>query len=248
MPQVLDAQTQIDALVDANHILFVEGVLDAFGHVSLRDASDPNAFFIARSMAPALVRAEDILRCDLEGASLDPKGRRSYVERFIHSEIYRVRPEIQAIVHSHSPSVIPFGVTGTRLRPVCHMSGFLSAAGCPVFDIKEATGEDSDLLVKTPTLGQYLAKALGNQSMVLMRAHGSTVVGTSLQQAVHRAVYAEVNARLQMQATALGEVQYLSEQEAELTDAANNEHLDRSWQLWRGKARQHIAQLSAQGA
>lgn len=243
-PQV-DDENSIDTLVDANHVLFIEGVLDAFGHVSVRSSSNPNAFFIARSMAPALVRKEDILRCDLDGEVHDQRGRRSYVERFIHSEIYRARPEVQAIVHSHSPSVIPFGVTGTRLRPVCHMSGFLRK-GSPLFDIREATGDDTDLLVSTPTLGKYLADALGNQAMVLMRGHGSTVVGTSLQQAVYRAVYAELNAKLQLQSTALGEVRFLSDGEAELTDTSSDVHLGRSWQLWVNKARNKISEFVPQ--
>lgn len=243
MDQAAQTGPLAQMLVDANHILFAEGVLDAFGHVSVRDGDDPRHFLIARSMPPALVREPDILRCGPDGEALDPKAPRSYVERFIHSEIYRARPDVQAIVHSHSPSLIPFGVTGARLRPVCHMSGFLGAGGCPVFEIRETAGEASDLLVRDARLGASLAAALGASSMVLMRGHGSTVVGVSLQQAVHRAVYAEVNARLQMQAIALGgaEVRYLNEQEAELTDAANNAHLDRSWQLWADKARRLAA-------
>ena len=231
-------------LVDANHILFSEGVLDAFGHVSVRDPEAADRFLIARSMAPALVTAEDIVACDLNGTVHDDRQRRSYVERFIHCEIYRARPDVQAIVHSHSPCLIPFGITGARLRPVCHMSGFLGSKGPPVFEIRDTIGESSDLLISNRMLGESLARTLGDAAMVLMRGHGSTAVGFSLQQAVHRAVYAENNARLQLQAMPLGEITYLSEDEARLTDAANDVHLDRPWQLWVRKARRHVAELT----
>src|ERR1700693_1067643 len=115
----------IEDLVFANHILFREGVVDGFGHVSARHDRYPSRFLLARSIAPATVTADDILEFDLEANPVDARGRRTYLERFIHSEIYRTRPEVLAIVHSHSPAVIPFGVTGTQLRPISHMSGFL---------------------------------------------------------------------------------------------------------------------------
>ncbi len=129
-------------------------------------------------------------------------GRRVYLERFIHGEIYRARPDVQAVVHSHSPNVIPFGVTGTPLQPVFHMSGFL-AEGSALFEIRDVAG-DTDMLISNASLGEALAAALGSRSTVLMRGHGSTVVGASIEQAVYRAVYAEVNARLQTQAKQLG--------------------------------------------
>lgn len=135
-------------LVTANHILVREGVLDAFGHISVRHDQQADRFLIARSMAPALVTAHDILSCDLDGTVHDPQGRRSYLERFIHSAIYQARPDVMAVVHSHSPSAIPFGVTGARLRPICHMSGFLGAQ-TPVFDIRHTAGDHTDLLIST---------------------------------------------------------------------------------------------------
>ena len=159
-------------------------------------------------MAPGLVRREDIVTFDLDGAALDAAGRRVYLERFIHGEIYRARPDVQAVVHSHSPNVIPFGVTGTPLQPVFHMSGFL-AEGSALFEIRDVAG-DTDMLISNGSLGVALAAALGSRSTVLMRGHGSTVVGASLEQAVYRAIYAEVNARLQTQAKQLGEVTYLN--------------------------------------
>ena len=219
-----------DKLVVANRILYDQGVVDGFGHVSVRHDQSPGHFLLARNMAPALVRREDILTFDLDGAALDANGRRTYLERFIHGEIYRARPDVGAVVHSHSPSVIPFGVTRQPLRPVFHMSGFLGQ-GTALFDIRDAAG-DTDMLISSNHLGRALAAALGSGSTVLMRGHGSTVVGTSIEQAIYRAIYAEVNAKLQLQAMGLGEVSYLSEQEAAKAMATNDTQLDRVWELW----------------
>ena len=220
----------LDRLVVANRILYEHGVVDGFGHVSARHDASPGHFLLARNMAPGLVRRDDILTFDLEGAALNAQGRGVYLERFIHGEIYRARPDVQAIVHSHSPSVIPFGVTRQTLRPVFHMSGFLGA-GSALFEIRDVAG-DTDMLISNGTLGVALAAALGARSTVLMRGHGSTVVGPSVEQAVYRAIYTEVNARLQLQAIALGEVTYLNEQEAAKTAAINDTQLARAWELW----------------
>lgn len=224
----------VDDLVTANHILYNEGVVDGFGHVTVRHDKRGDRFLIARSMAPGLVTAADLMECDLDGVTHDPQGRRSYVERFIHSAIYRARPQVMAIVHSHSPAVIPFGVTGVRLRPICHMSGFLGST-TPVFEIRHAAGESSDLLIRSQALGEALAATLGQAPVALMRGHGSVTVGNSLRQVVYRAIYAEANARLQSEAMRLGEVAYLTEGEAASTAAMNDEHLDRPWQLWKRK-------------
>ncbi len=180
-------------LVLANHILFNEGVLDGFGHVSTRDPSNPGRFHIARMIAPALVTADDILEVDLDGVVHDNQNRRTYAERFIHSEIYRARPDVRSVVHSHSPTVIPFGVTGTRLRPVCHMSGFLGNE-TPVYEIRDFAGERSSLLVTDRELGKALADTLGARNVALMRGHGSVATGSSIRQAVYRAIYTEINA------------------------------------------------------
>ena len=130
-------QVQLDDLVAANRILYDQGAVDGFGHVSARHEEDVRRFLLARSMAPGLVTADDIMEFDLDGNALDPRGRTLYTERFIHSEIYKAHPEIKAIVHSHSPSIIPFGVTSVPLRPIYHMSSFLGA-GVPIFEIREA--------------------------------------------------------------------------------------------------------------
>jgi ribulose-5-phosphate 4-epimerase/fuculose-1-phosphate aldolase len=220
----------IDKLVLANRILYRQGVVDGFGHVSVRHDRSADHFLLARNMAPGLVRREDIVTFDLDSAPLDAAGRRVYLERFIHAEIYRARPDVQSVVHSHSPNVIPFGVTGTSLQPVFHMSGFL-AEGSALFEIRDVAG-DTDMLISSARLGVALAAALGSRSTVLMRGHGSTVVGASLEQAVYRAIYAEVNARLQTQARQLGEVTYLNANEAAKAAATNDTQLPRVWDLW----------------
>ena len=222
----------IDDLVTANHILYREGVVDGFGHVSVRNETDPTRFLLARSIAPDNVIAADIMEFDLESNPLDPQGRRVYLERFIHGAIYRVRPDVLAIVHSHSPAVIPFGVTGAPLKPVSHMGGFLGTS-TPVFEIRDTAGPQSDMLIRSPELGAALARTLGPAPFALMRGHGSVAVGASLKQVVFRAIYAEANARLQSDAMRLGTVTYLNEHEAANTAAANDVNLDRPWELWK---------------
>ena len=227
----------IEDLVAANRILSDQGVVDGFGHVSARHPEEPRRFLLARSMAPGLVTADDIMEFDLDGAALDPRGRTPYVERFIHSEIYKAHPEINAVVHSHSPSVIPFGVTKVPLRPIYHMSSFLGAR-VPVFEIREAGGPATDMLIRTPDLGAALAQKIGTAAVVLMRGHGDVVVGRSVRQVVFRAVYTEVNAKLQSEALRLGggEVEFLNQQEAANATATNDAVLSRPWELWKRQA------------
>jgi HCOMODA/2-hydroxy-3-carboxy-muconic semialdehyde decarboxylase len=186
-------------------------------------------------MAPALVTADDILVCDLDGEVHDDQGRKTYVERYIHSEIYRVRPDVTAIIHSHSPAVIPFGVTGARLRPICHMSGFLGAK-VPVFEIRHAAGEATDLLIRNQALGKALAAQLGQSAVALLRGHGNVVTGNSIQQVVFRAIYTENNARLQSEAMRLGEINFLTPEEAQATSDMNDQHLGRPWEMWKRRA------------
>ncbi|UUX95447.1 class II aldolase/adducin family protein [Aquabacterium sp. J223] len=227
----------IDDLVDANHILGMQGVLDAFGHVSVRHDRSPAHFLLARNMAPAQVCREDIVSFELDGTPVDAGDRRVYLERFIHGAIYRARPDVMAVVHSHSPAVVPFTVSRReRLRPVCHMSGFLGG-GAPVFEIRDVAGDGTDLLVRDDRLGRALAQVLGPSHCVLMRGHGSTTVGPSLKLAVYRAVYAEVNARIQSQALQLGDPQYLSAEEAQAAMASTEGQVDRPWALWKAAAR-----------
>ena len=226
----------LEDLVAANRILVDQGVLDGYGHVSARHDRDASRYVMSRSIAPELVTVSDIMEYDLDNNPVDPRGRTSYLERFIHGEIYKLRPDVKAVLHSHSPSVIPFGVTGVALRPLYHMSAFLWA-GVPVFDIRVASGESTDMLVRTPALGRSLAQALGARPVALMRGHGNVVVGESLPQLVFRGVYTEVNAKLQAQAMALsGNVTYLDPEEAKKAEASIAGTLNRPWELWKRKA------------
>jgi ribulose-5-phosphate 4-epimerase/fuculose-1-phosphate aldolase len=238
----------LDDLVAANRILAAFGVIDAYGHVSLRSPENPRRYFLARSIAPELVLQEDLLEYDLESNPLDAEGkknagRESVRERFIHGEVYKARPEVMAVVHNHSPSVIPFSVTGVAMRPVYHMAAFVGE-GVPNFEIRDVQ-KGTDLLVKTPQLGQALAKILGGKPAALMRGHGAVVVGENLPRAVGRSIYLEMNARLQREAMALaspgGKITYLDDAEV----AASNPVQDykRAWPLWRAKA---LAQAKAE--
>ena len=222
-------------LVVANRILFDQGVVDGFGHVSVRSDRNPQRFLLSRSMAPGLVGAGDIMEFDLDGNALDARDRAVYLERFIHSEIYKSRADVRAVVHSHSPSVIPFGVTDVPLRPLFHICGFLGV-GAAIFEIRDFAGSATDLLVRDAALGAALARTLGDKPVVLMRGHGSVAVGDSLRQAVFRAVYTEVNARLQADAMRLGPINFLTAEEATRAAATNDALLARPWDLWKRKA------------
>lgn len=225
----------IGELVTANRILFDHGVVDAFGHVSVRHDKAPDRFVLSRNMAPALVTADDILEFDLDANPIGAEGRAVYLERFIHAEIYRARPDVQAVVHSHSASVVPFGIVADApLRPVWHMSAFLGVQ-TPVFEIRDIAGNSSDLLIRNSALGAALAQALGDESVVLMRGHGATIVGPDLRQAVFRAVYTELNARIQIDAMRLGTVDFLTAREAQAAAAANAGQVNRAWDLWARK-------------
>ncbi|MEJ2801222.1 class II aldolase/adducin family protein [Comamonadaceae bacterium PP-2] len=220
----------VDPLVLANRILYDQGVVDGLGHASVRHPTEPGVFLLSCNRAPGLVRRQDITCYDFDGNTLSDQKERPYLERFIHAEIYRERPDVMAVVHSHSPSVIPFAITHNALKPVFHMSGFLGE-GSAHFEIREAGG-NTDMLISSSYLGAALARSLGRHSCVLMRGHGSTVVGTSLQQVVYRAIYAEVNAKLQLGAQGLGEITFLNAEEAQLSSDMNDGQLPRSWNLW----------------
>jgi ribulose-5-phosphate 4-epimerase/fuculose-1-phosphate aldolase len=222
----------IDDIVTGSRVLADFGVLDGFGHVSARHPTNLNHFLMARSLAPALVTADDIMEFDLDGNAVDARGRSLFLERFIHSEIYKARPDVMSVVHTHSPGVVPFTVSQVPLRPVYHNSAFL-AAGAPVWDIRTDFGE-TDMLVRNAAIGKTLAQALGDKSVVLMRGHGDVTVGPAVKVAVFRAYYTDVNARLQSQAVALGgEPKYLTPGEGSKADATNLVVIDRIWNLWK---------------
>ena len=220
----------VQKLAMANRILYQQGIVDGFGHISVRHDQSNDHFLLSCNRAPALVRPEDILVYDLQGELVTPSSQRSYLERFIHSEIYKARPDVMSVIHSHSPSVIPLGVTGQRLKPVFHMSGFLGG-GSALFDIADQAGH-TDMLIRNADLGRNLAACLGPHNCVLMRGHGSTTTAPSIELAVYRAIYAEENAKLQIQASGLGPVQFLSEEEAALAAAATEGQVQRPWELW----------------
>ena len=225
----------VEDLVAASRILAQHEVLDAYGHVSARSDKRPEHFIMSRSRAPALVTPADLVQWNADSEPATRDKRKGFIERYIHGEIYRARPEVMAIVHSHSPSVIPFGVTRSKLRPVYHMGSFLWS-GTPVWDIRKVR-EENDLLVRDRPLGEALAGALGKCNCVLMRGHGMTVVGESVPEAVFRAIYTEMNARLQLQATQLeGPIEFLSDEEGRRSTAANRGTLERPWELWKSAA------------
>ncbi|WP_245431218.1 class II aldolase/adducin family protein [Rhodoplanes roseus] len=221
----------VNDIVIGSRILAEFGVLDGFGHVSARHPTDPNRFLMARSLAPALVTSDDIMEFDLDGNPVDARGRAVFLERFIHGEVYRARPDVRSVVHTHSPGVIPFSVSKVPLQAMYHNPAFL-AAGVPIFDIRDKFGA-TDMLVRNAAIGKALADSLGDKSVVLMRGHGDVTVGPSIKAAVFRAYYTDVNARLQSQAIALGgDPTYLTVEEGAKADATNLVVIDRIWNLW----------------
>lgn len=224
----------LEDIVVGSRILADFGVVDGFGHVSARHPTNPNHFLMSRSLAPALVTADDIMEFDLDGNPVDARGRKVFLERFIHAEIYRARPDVMSVVHTHSPGVIPFSVSKVPLRAMFHNPAFL-AVGVPVWDIRKDFGETS-MLVADAAIGKSLAATLGDKPVVLMRGHGDVAVGPTVKMAVFRAYYTDVNAKLQAQALALGgEPNYLTPGEGVKADQTNFVVMDRIWNLWRMK-------------
>jgi ribulose-5-phosphate 4-epimerase/fuculose-1-phosphate aldolase len=224
----------IDDLVAANRILADQGVLDGFGHVSIRHPGAPDRYFLSRSKSPAIITAEDIMEYDLDSNPVDQQGRLMYIERYIHGEIYKARSDVGAVVHSHSPTVIPFSVTNVKLRAICHTSAFLKA-DVPNFEIRDYDGM-TDLLVRNAKHGSALARVLADKNVALMRGHGNVCVGPDVMVAVYRAVYTEVNARLQGQAIALGgPINYLAPEECELITGRRDTNVQRPWAMWKSR-------------
>ncbi len=224
-------------LVLANKILFGLNVVDAFGHISVRHPKDPNRFLMARHLPPGMVTPKDIVLFDLDSTPLTHADKPQYSERFIHGEIYKLRPEVMSVVHCHARPLIPFAnAKGMRLRPMFHMCGFLGC-GVPIFEIREAGG-NTDMLIRTAALGKALAEKLGDKNVVLMRGHGATMIGDSIPEVVFRAVYSMENAAIQMQAEWLsydGEVEFLNEEESEKSGKGRN--VPRAWSLWKHQFR-----------
>lgn len=220
----------IEDLVAASRVLAQHGVLDAWGHVSMRHPANPERYLMSRARAPALIEAADTMEFDLNSDPVDQQGRRMFLERYIHGEAYRARPDVHAVVHSHSPTVIPFTVTDEPLKAISHVASFL-AGGCPCFEIR-GVGLTQGLLVTNQKAGAALAKVLGDRPVALMRGHGNLVVASNIPQVVHRALYTEINA--QQLATALSfrrPVKYVQPDEAQDPKRLNN-----SWDAWKAQA------------
>ncbi len=233
---------QIEDLVIASRTCAEHGVIDAYGHVSVRSEADPNRYFMSRSIAPELITESDILEFDLDSQPIVPNGPPGYNERYIHGEIYKLRPEINAIVHNHSHSVVPFSCTPCQLRPIFHMSAFIGL-GIPNWDIREAQ-EGTDMLVRNSVLGRSLAEKLGKHPAALMRGHGSVVVGEKIQIAVGRTVYLDHNAKMQFQAMMMvgGNMDAITfMDDAEVAANVVWQEYVRSWDLWKKKWQPRLA-------
>ena len=232
----------IENLVAASRILANEGVLDGLGHVSVRHPDNPQRYLMSRSLAPALVSASDIMEYDLDSNAVDLQGRELFRERFIHGETYKARADVMAVIHSHSPTTIPFSISRTALQPVFNGAGFLSPS-VPVFDIRHAAGM-TDLLIGNGALGKALSETLGQGAVALLRGHGNVVVGETVQQAVYRAIQTELNARLQLQAAMLtGPLIFLAPEEAAKVNARSKPEaiqIRRTWELWKRKVEAEI--------
>ncbi len=233
----------MEALIDlaaAYRILAEHNVIDAYGHVSIRSAANPNRYFLAKHLAPELVMPEDMIEYDLDSTPLSANGRESVRERFIHGEIYKSRPDVMSVVHNHSPSVVPFSITNQPLRAIFHMAAFIGN-GVPNYEIRDFE-EGTDLLVKTPYLGQALAKTLKACPAALMRGHGAVVVGESLPRAVGRSVYLELSAKMQMQAMTIMSpgARLATLDDKEVAASVPNQNYNRAWPMWRARALQQM--------
>lgn len=226
----------LDDLVIANHILSHHGVVDVFGHVSVRHPERPDRYVMSCSRSPGRVTREDLIEFQLDNAPIDQKGRAMYAERAIHGSIYRARPEVNAVCHNHAPAIIPFGITAKKLRPVFHV-GSVVGNDVPVWDIAQKFG-DTNLLVVTQDQGDDLAATLGDRRVVLMRGHGSAVVGRTLRECVFSSVYMQRNAELQTIADRFGEVHFLSPNEVDIASSFLFQPLsqDRAWDAWAAEA------------
>ena len=229
----------LEDLAAAYRILANQGVIDGYGHVSMRHPNNPNRYLMSRSLGPALVTPADILEYDLDSTPVDPKGRNSVLERFIHGEIFKARPDVMVVVHSHAPSVIPFSITQVPLRPVFHMATFLGlgGGGVPVWDSRSVKDPAAGaLLVRNGIMGKSLAATLGNRPVALLRGHGNVVVGPNIMLTVRQAIYTEVNAKILLSALALGgPVTYVSDEETAAVEKTPGD-IARGWELWKRQA------------
>ena len=219
-------------LVIANRILANEGVVDAFGHASIRSPENAARYFMSRSRAPELVTVNDLMEFTLGGEAIDLQGRTPYAERMIHGALYEARSEVNAVIHNHAYEVIPFGVTGVPLKPIMHACGVIGS-DIPTWDIRDKFGE-GDHLVVTMDQGRDLVRCLGNRRVALMKRHGCVVTGKNIREAVMTAVYLQINAKMLLQSLQLGMPDYLTPLEVERCTARQTSPLglDRAWEYW----------------
>ena len=221
----------LDELVTANRILAREGVVDSFGHVSIRHPDRPDRYVLSRARAPECIEVDDLMEFSSDGTPIDAAGRKPYAERFIHGAVYDARPEVRAVVHHHSPSVIPFSVTKATLSPVMHMCAGIGTR-VPTWDSR-ATFGDTNLLVTNMDMATELAAALGDRPVILMRGHGCVVAGRSLREAIFNSIYLQLNADLQWKASGLGDITFLSEGEvAAVLRTRGAFTFERAWEFW----------------
>jgi ribulose-5-phosphate 4-epimerase/fuculose-1-phosphate aldolase len=217
-------------LVRANHILARHNVLDAFGHVSARDSANRARYHLSISKAPALVAPDDITLYGLDSHAAGEPARPSYVERFIHGEIYKAREDVGAVVHCHSPELVSFAAIDVPLRPIYHMAAGIGC-DCARFEIRDHEPDGGNMLVRSAALGAALAKSLGERQVSLMRGHGATIVAPTIRQAVFRAIFLQLNARIQIAASSLGSPRYLSPEEVEASSDLEGA-VERAWNIW----------------
>jgi ribulose-5-phosphate 4-epimerase/fuculose-1-phosphate aldolase len=225
-----DLERALADVVIANRILAHEGIVDAYGHVSVRHPRDPKRYLLARSLSPEMVQQADIMEFDLDGTPVGDDSRQPYLERFIHGAVYEARPEVLAVVHAHAEDVLPFGITSTPLRPVIHSGSFMGAE-VPVWDIRDRFG-DTNLLVTNMPQGRDLAARLAGNNVALMRGHGFVAAARSLIEVVRMSVYVPRNARVQIAAMRLGEVKPLSRGEIDARNAGYKPHSPETWRAW----------------
>ena len=229
---MIDKNTQTDRLIAANRILAREDVVDAFGHVSVRHSENPHHYVMSCSRAPELVEFDDLMEFELDGEAIDGQGRTPYGERMIHGAVFEARPEVNAVVHNHAYEVLPFGISEISMRHVIHVASVIGA-DIPIWDIADAFG-DTDMLVRTMEQGRNLAQAMQANNCLLMRGHGAVVAGRTLEEAVIRAIYLQVNAKVLSTALTHGMPRGLSDGEIERSSETQNSPLarDRAWEYF----------------
>jgi 3-hydroxy-2-methylpyridine-4,5-dicarboxylate 4-decarboxylase len=228
-------QNVFEELTTATKILVHEGIMDTFGHISARDPEDPDHFFLAEKLAPAVITTDDMMRFNLDGETTD--NRPSYLERYIHSEIYKARPDVQCVLHTHSPAVLPFGFTDVPLRPVTHMGAIMGEV-IPVYEIRDKLGDDTDLFGGSPSVCADIAESLGNATAVIMARHGVVNVGKSVREVVFRAFYLEQEAKALTAGLQIGTINYLTPGEVKTAGALVGKQIDRGWDHWSQRLKQ----------